>query len=90
MIRITYAKSGNLDLASIKNYYTNISEQTYQSVMSDIRKTLGALKVFPDMGRNREDGTRRFPTTKYKFNIVYERYTDEVRIIAIYRYQNRT
>ncbi|WP_371395594.1 type II toxin-antitoxin system RelE/ParE family toxin [Fretibacter rubidus] len=89
MTRITYAKSAAADLADIKIFYRDISDMTFQAVYDDITSCLNVLKEFPESGVVVKLSRRRIVTTKYRFIITYEYADDTVRVIGIYRFQNR-
>jgi len=86
---VIYLKSAVTDLTSIETHYSKISQQTSDNVYQDILAAIEVLQTFPDAGRLLEDGSRKFPSHKYRFNITYFHRRNIIEIIGIYRFQNR-
>ncbi|WP_017931439.1 type II toxin-antitoxin system RelE/ParE family toxin [Robiginitomaculum antarcticum] len=88
-MKIVYRRSALRDLQNIRNYYAAISLKTADNIRIDIYETIDVLKAFPDSGRPLYDGSRLFPTQKYRFNITYVHKKDNMEIVGIFRFQNR-
>jgi plasmid stabilization system protein ParE len=89
MTKIVYRDSANNDLADIRTYYSNISEQVYNRVISDISASIEILKQSPEAGFVYKTGRRRIVSQKYKFVVTYRYVSEYVEIVGIYRFQNR-
>ena len=89
MTPIIYRQSANTDLAGIRKYYTDISEKTYDNVISDIHETISILSQMPEAGFVYKTGRRRLVSSKYRFIINYAHRQNRVEIVGIYRFQDR-
>lgn len=88
-MRIVYRRSALADLRGIHDYYKVISIETNARVFDDIFEAISTLQNFPKVGRQLEDGRRRFVSPKYRFVISHQSYDDRIEIVGVYRRQDR-
>ena len=88
-MRIVYRSEALADLQNIHDYYEAISAETNAGVFDDIFEAISTLQTFPKVGRQLEDGRRRFVSPKYRFVISHHSYGDRVEIVGVYRQQDR-
>ena len=78
------------DLEAIDSYYRAFSERSADNIKDDIFATINILNKNPDVGRLILEGQlRRVVSAKYRFKISYERSSNAITIIGVFRQQNR-
>ena len=89
MIEIIIQEDALTDLNNIRMFYENFSEQTSQNVITDIYNAIDVLTLFPESGAKKSLGRRHAHSIKYRYTISYLFNKNKVRVIGVYKHQNR-
>ena len=84
------SKQATDDLLRIADYYLEYSLRTSESVRDDIDAVFKLLEQYPKSGTLMQDGTRKNVSGKYRYVVSSVIEGDDVVILAVYRYQDRT
>ena len=89
-MKIVLGASAQRDLANIKEYFGNLSWTAWESVEKDISSALQLIEDFPDTGTLMTGkSVRRSVSSKHRFIIYHYRDGNVVRVVAVFRYQDR-
>ncbi len=90
-MKLTYRKSADIDMESIRDFYWPRSQRAHEAVFEDIITTIDMVLRNPLIGRKLFDteSIRRVISPKYRFCISYIPSKSEIEIIGVFRYQNR-
>ncbi len=90
-MQLTYRKSADIDMESIRDFYRPRSEKAYEAVFKDITSTIDMVLGNPLIGRKlfEAESIRRVISPKYRFCICYIPTKSKIEIIGVFRYQDR-
>lgn len=90
MMRIEFSRRGADDLRALIGWYRETAPESLNRVLADINRSIDLLMDFPSAGEASPDGRfRHLVTRKYRYKLAYRVEADRVRIIGIFRYQQR-
>jgi plasmid stabilization system protein ParE len=90
-MRVVFRKRAEADLRGIVAWYEQVAPDSLKRILDDIYRSIDILMDSPGLGMPIE-GTRfrRIVTRRYHFKIAYEPTRENILIVGIYRFQNRS
>lgn len=90
-MRVIFRRHAEADLRGIVTWYEQVAPGSLQRILDDIYRSIDILIDSPRLGMPVE-GTRfrRIVTRRYHFKIAYEATGENIVVVGIYRFQNRS
>lgn len=83
MTKVLFLKEAYLELAEAVDYYENIYHGLGLDFEHEVKEHVFKIAANPDLWALRDDGTRRFSTKKFPYQIVYSLQDDVIWIVAV-------
>lgn len=90
MIPVVYRRRAIADLQALRDYYLPIDPTALDNVLDDIERAIAFLREHPFGGQAMETRPARWHVTRrYRFRISYTTDGKMLRVLGIFRYQDR-
>jgi plasmid stabilization system protein ParE len=89
-MRIIFSSRAEKDLDALIGWYQKVAPHALGRVLEDFNQRIDLLSDHPRAGAESSNGKfRHISTRRYGFKLSYVVKRDRIRIIGIFRYQNR-
>lgn len=89
-MKIVFRRKAAEDLRNIRAYYLAIDPGALINILDDIERSLRLIRDYPEAGpKVISRRFRKISTQRYGYTIAYHPSGDEIRVMGIFRYQDR-
>jgi plasmid stabilization system protein ParE len=88
---VRFREAAAADLRTIIDYYEDVAPASLENILADIHRSIDRLTLFPKSGMPVPGRSiRRVVTTRYHFKVAYLVEAEQIIVVGIYRYQDRS